>query len=110
MNFAGFPERIRSTAVIWSEAGARGRPVLRSGACSTMLFHEVTDALGVGGLFRDVGRPLDRYLAETERDLGWPVEPGPEASSGSAPQAAPTRRGSVRCAPETVSALVRPAS
>ena len=73
-----------------------------------MLFHEVTDALGVGGLLRDVGRPLDRYLADAERDLSRPAEPGSDAPASSGPRTVPTRRGFVRYAPETVSAHLRP--
>jgi hypothetical protein len=73
-----------------------------------MLFHEVTDALGVGGLFRDVGRPLDRYLTDTERDLSQPAEPGSDAPTSSGPCTMPTRRGFVRYAPEIVSAHLRP--
>ena len=33
-----------------------------------MLFYEVTDALGLGGLFRDVLKPLDTYLSDGERE------------------------------------------
>ncbi|MEH3147309.1 MAG: hypothetical protein PGN34_18605 [Methylobacterium frigidaeris] len=69
-----------------------------------MLFYEVTDALGVGGLFRDVVKPLDTYLTGSECEVGRSTSRISDGSSAPETHDALTRRGSARCTPETVQA------
>ncbi|BCM83620.1 hypothetical protein NS228_26890 [Methylobacterium indicum] len=69
-----------------------------------MLLHEITDALGVGGLFRDVLKPFDTYMSNGECEAGHAaarVETGPGAA---ALRESVIRRETVRRIPETVSA------
>lgn len=69
-----------------------------------MLLLEVTDALGVGGLFRDVMRPLDTYLFNGEVEAGRPIGRGDTDTSATALRDGTIRRSPIRRVPETVSA------
>ncbi|AWN54435.1 hypothetical protein [Methylobacterium sp. 17Sr1-1] len=69
-----------------------------------MLLFEVTDALGVGGLFRDVMRPLDTYLSHGEVEAGQPIGRSDADSSATALRDGTIRRNAIRRVPETVSA------
>ncbi|WP_093569306.1 hypothetical protein [Methylobacterium sp. 174MFSha1.1] len=71
-----------------------------------MLLYEVTDALGVGGLFRDVMRPLDTYLSNGEVEAGQPIGRGDADCSATALRDGTIRRNAIRRVPETVSAHV----
>ncbi|TNC07347.1 hypothetical protein FF100_32650 [Methylobacterium terricola] len=71
-----------------------------------MLLYEVTDALGVGGLFRDVMKPLDTYLSSGEVEAGQPIGRSEADWSATALRDGTIRRNAIRRAPETVSANV----
>lgn len=68
-----------------------------------MLLDEVTDALGVGGLFRDVMKPLDAYLSDGEAEAGQRMGRADPGSPVFGLRDGVTRRDAVRRAPETVS-------
>ncbi len=68
-----------------------------------MLLHEVTDALGVGGLFRDVMKPLDTYLSSGEAEAGYPVGRGEAESPAAVLRDGSVRRNAIRRVPEAVS-------
>ncbi len=68
-----------------------------------MLLYEVTDALGVGGLFRDVMKPLDTYLSNGEVEAGQRVGRADIGSPAFGLRDGVIRRDAVRRVPETVS-------
>ncbi|KMO17999.1 hypothetical protein [Methylobacterium platani] len=68
-----------------------------------MLLDEVTDALGVGGLFRDVMKPLDVYLSNGECEAGHATVRA-AAGPATADRDGVARRETVRRVPEAVSA------
>lgn len=68
-----------------------------------MLLYEVTDALGVGGLFRDVVKPLDAYLSNGECEAGRPTGHVDAGVPASTLRDGLVRREAVRRVPETVS-------
>jgi hypothetical protein len=68
-----------------------------------MLLYEVTDALGVGGLFRDVMKPLDTYLSNSEVEVGQAMGRSDADLSVTALRDGTTRRNAIRRVPETVS-------
>ncbi|AWN45726.1 hypothetical protein DK419_04840 [Methylobacterium terrae] len=68
-----------------------------------MLLYEVTDALGVGGLFRDVMKPLDTYLSNGEVEAGQPIGRGDADATATALRDGTIRRNAIRRVPETVS-------
>ena len=68
-----------------------------------MLLYEVTDALGVGGLFRDVMKPLDAYLSDGEVEAEQRMGRADAGSPGFGRRDGAARREAVRRAPETVS-------
>ncbi len=72
-------------------------------SCTVMLLHEVTDALGVGGLFRDVMKPLDTYLSNGEVEAGQPIGRADGDWLAMAMRDGVIRRDAVRRVPETVS-------
>ncbi|MFH6786452.1 MULTISPECIES: hypothetical protein [Methylobacterium] len=67
------------------------------------MLYEVTDALGVGGLFRDVMKPLDTYLSNGEVEAGQPMGRGDADSAATVLRDGTVRRNAIRRAPETVS-------
>ncbi|WP_093564761.1 hypothetical protein [Methylobacterium sp. 174MFSha1.1] len=69
-----------------------------------MLLFEVTDALGVGDLFRDVMRPLDTYLSNGEVEAGQPIGHRDADPSATTLRDGTIRRNAIRRVPETVSA------
>ena len=73
-------------------------------SCTVMLLHEVTDALGVGGLFRDVMKPLDTDLSNGEAEAGEPVGRADVGPSVFGLRDGAIRRDAGRRVPETVSA------
>lgn len=73
-------------------------------SCTVMLLFEVTDALGVGGLFRDVMKPLDTYLSNGEVETGRSIGHSNADPSATALRDGGIRRNAIRRAPETVSA------
>ncbi|WP_407528007.1 hypothetical protein [Methylobacterium oryzisoli] len=68
-----------------------------------MLLYEVTDALGIGGLFRDVVKPLDTYLSNGESEAGCPARHDDARPPSTALRDGVVRRESVRRVPESVS-------
>lgn len=73
-------------------------------SCTVMLLYEVTDALGVGGLFRDVMKPLDTYLSDGDVEAGQPIGRADGDALTMALRDGAIRRNAIRRAPEAVSA------